>query len=71
MATDQIPSPEEIRQWRERMGWNKKTAAERLGITPQYLWQIETGARRPSRTLAILMACLAASPSSQPEPTGR
>ena len=53
-----IPSPDEIRTIREKLGYTQAEAAEKVGVG-QGVWSSwERGSRKPSRQSAILIDLL-------------
>jgi DNA-binding transcriptional regulator YiaG len=49
------PSPEEIRDWRDRMGWTQDDASTALGIGRQHLSDLERGVKRAQGYLRLAM----------------
>lgn len=50
--------PEEIRDFRKRLGLYQKDFAELIGVTRLYVIYLEKGVRRPSKTVKILLSLL-------------
>jgi len=49
-------TPEEIRDFRKRLGLYQKGFAQKIGVTERYVIYLERGVRRPSKTLQILLS---------------
>ncbi len=45
-----------LRQARERIGLSRDELARRIGLDASYIYRLETGARRPSREVALALA---------------
>jgi transcriptional regulator with XRE-family HTH domain len=45
-----------VRELRERRKLTQADVAARVGITPSYLWQIETGKRNPTLAVVVRLA---------------
>jgi transcriptional regulator with XRE-family HTH domain len=41
-----------LKEWRETIGLTQREAAERIGVHPMYVSQIERGRRRPGMKVA-------------------
>ena len=50
--------PEELRVFRLRLGVTQERMAELLGVHKNYVSMLENGAKRPSKTLRLLLDCL-------------
>jgi transcriptional regulator with XRE-family HTH domain len=46
-----MPTPEEMKEWRQLAGLNKREMAARLGISPSYVMYLENGKRSPSASV--------------------
>lgn len=53
--TPTSPTPEEVRDWRARMGWTLDEAAERLGVDRQTVHRWEAGTRATDARLRLAM----------------
>lgn len=49
-------TPEEIREFRKRLGLYQKDFACKIGVTERYVIYLERGTRQPSKTLKILLS---------------
>ena len=52
-------TPEEIRNLREKHHLYQKDFAELLGVSRVYVNYLEKGVKRPSKTLRLLLDCVA------------
>ena len=48
-------TPEEVREFRKRLGLYQKDFAELIGVTRVYVIYLEKGVRRPSKTMKKLL----------------
>lgn len=48
-------TPEEIKDFRKRLGLSQGVFAEWIGVRRQYVNYLERGAKRPGKTLKILL----------------
>lgn len=53
-------TPQEMRDWRKRMGWTQERAAEMLGVHLTTIARYETMKRKIPRTVHLLCGALAA-----------
>jgi DNA-binding transcriptional regulator YiaG len=53
-------TPEEIREFRQRLGLYQKDFAQKIGVTARYVIYLEQGVRQPSKTLKILLSIMEA-----------
>jgi len=51
-------TPEEIKDFRKRLGLYQKDFAEIIGVRRQYVNYLEKGVKRPGKTLKILLTVL-------------
>jgi len=51
-----IPKPNELKEWRERLGITQAKASDAVGITQSYLARIESGHSNPSYNLILKLA---------------
>jgi DNA-binding transcriptional regulator YiaG len=51
-------TPEEIKEFRKRLGLYQKDFAHMIGVTERYVIYIEKGVRQPSQTLKILLSMM-------------
>jgi DNA-binding transcriptional regulator YiaG len=51
-------TPEEIKEFRSRLGLYQKDFAPMIGVTERYVIYLEKGVRQPSKTLKILLTIL-------------
>ncbi len=51
-------TPEEIKDFRMRLGLYQKDFAEMIGVRRQYVNYLEKGVKRPGKTLKILLTVL-------------
>ena len=52
-------TPQEIKELRQKMTLSQKAFADRLGITRNFVYYLERGEREPSKTLRLLLDCVA------------
>jgi len=50
--------PDEIREFRKRLGMTQRQFASLIGVSGNYVYYLEGGERKPSKTLRILLNCL-------------
>ncbi len=51
-------TPEEIKEFRNRLTLYQKDFAQMIGVTERYVIYLEKGVRQPSKTLKILLTIL-------------
>lgn len=51
-------TPEEIKEFRKRLGLYQKDFAPMIGVTERYVIYLEQGVRQPSKTLKILLSMM-------------
>jgi DNA-binding transcriptional regulator YiaG len=51
-------TPEEIKEFRKRLGLYQKDFAPMIGVTERYVIYLERGLRKPSQTLKILLSMI-------------
>lgn len=51
-------TPEQIKEFRKRLGLYQKDLASLLGVTVQYVCNLEKGVRTPSNIVRALLSCL-------------
>lgn len=51
-------TPDDIRQFRLKIGISQEAFGELLGVTRVYVNYLERGVRKPSRTMMALLGCL-------------
>lgn len=47
--------PDEIREFRKRLGMSQRRFADLIGVSGNYVYYLEGGERNPSKTLRILL----------------
>lgn len=53
-------TPEEIKEFRKRLGLYQRDFALMVGVTERYVIYLEQGVRQPSKTLKILLSMMEA-----------
>lgn len=51
-------TPEEIKEFRKRLGLYQKDFGQLIGVTMRYVIYLEQGVRQPSKTLKILLSMM-------------
>jgi len=51
-------TPEEMKEFRKRLGLYQKAFAQKIGVTMRYVIYLEKGVRQPSKTLKILLSMM-------------
>lgn len=51
-------TPEEIKEFRQRLNLYQKDFGEVIGVTARYVIYLEQGVRQPSKTLKILLSTM-------------
>ncbi len=51
-------TPERIKDFRLRLGLTQKAFGKLLGVTDRYIFFLEKGVKKPSKTLQLLLDCL-------------
>ena len=50
--------PEDIREFRKRLGLYQKDFGQKIGVTMRYVIYLEQGVRQPSKTLKLLLSMM-------------
>ena len=53
-----IWKPEDIRQLRDQLGLTRAAFGELVGVTGNYIYIMERGEKKPSKTLCLLLDCI-------------
>jgi DNA-binding transcriptional regulator YiaG len=51
-------TPEEIKRLRQAMGLTQKEFGGLLGVTRNFIYYLERGERKPSKTFKLLLECI-------------
>jgi DNA-binding transcriptional regulator YiaG len=51
-------TPEEIKRLRQAMGLTQKEFGVLLGVTRNFIYYLERGERKPSKTFKLLLECI-------------
>ena len=51
-------APEKIKDLRKEINLTQKDFGDRIGVTREYVNKLEKGARRPGKTMRILLDCI-------------
>ena len=51
-------TPEALKNFRKTLGLTQESMAERLGVHKNYISMLEYGAKKPGKTLQLLLDCL-------------
>ncbi len=51
-------TPKQIREFRLEMNMTQARFGDLVGVSEQYIYYLERGARNPSKTLCLLLECI-------------
>ncbi len=64
-------TPEQIKEFRERLNLTQKAFGEKIGVTREYVNYLEKGVRSPSKTMCILLECMQTKMKKESDGSGK